>query len=51
MSELPPHGRSEDQLEEKLRFSDKVREGLRQADAGETISHEEARAELSEWLD
>ena len=57
--ELAPFGRSEDLLEEasfddaveKLRFLYKVREGLRQAEADETVSHEEARVELAEWLD
>lgn len=58
MNDLPPHDHSEDLLEEaslgetveRLRFRYKVREGLRQAEAGETVSHEEARVELSEWL-
>ncbi|MEM8961399.1 MAG: hypothetical protein AAGD38_07980 [Acidobacteriota bacterium] len=35
---------------DKREFLDKVHNGLRQADAGETVSHEEARQRLAKWL-
>lgn len=39
----------EDALE-KLYFLYKVRRGLDQADAGETVSHQDARERLAQWL-
>ena len=35
----------------ELYFRQKVDEGLRQLDAGEGIAHEEAKRQLSSWLD
>lgn len=35
---------------EKLYFLYKIRRGIRQADAGQTVSHEEARKRLKKWL-
>ncbi|MEQ8331409.1 MAG: hypothetical protein RH859_13200 [Longimicrobiales bacterium] len=42
---LPDDATLEDAME-RLYFLAKVEEGLRQADAGETLSHDEARAHL-----
>lgn len=37
-------------MEERyLRY--KIKRGIRQADAGETMSHEQARARLKAWLE
>ena len=43
--ELPDDATVEDAME-RLYFLAKVEEGLRQADAGETLSHEEVRKRL-----
>ncbi len=45
-----PDELSLDDVVDQIRFIYKVRKGLRQADAGETISHEEARERLKHWL-
>ena len=42
---LPDDATLEDAME-RLYFLAKVEEGLRQADTGETLSHDEARAHL-----
>ena len=36
---------------EKLYLLYKIEKGIQQADAGQTISHEEAKKQLSKWLD
>jgi predicted transcriptional regulator len=46
---LPDDASFEDAIELIL-FLKKVDRGLRQAQAGETISNEEARARLAHWL-
>jgi predicted transcriptional regulator len=45
VQQLPPDATVE-QAMERLYFMAKVEEGLRQADAGQVISHEEARRRL-----
>jgi predicted transcriptional regulator len=45
--DLPEDATVEDAME-RLYFMAKVEEGLRQADAGETLSHEEAKARILE---
>lgn len=39
-----------DEAIERLRFLYKVHRGIQQADAGETLSHEEAAERLGQWL-
>lgn len=48
LQRLPPDATIEDAIE-RLYFLGKVERGLKQADAGETVSHEEARRRLNEW--
>ena len=36
---------------EKLHLFYKVHRGIRQADAGQTVSHEQAREHLKKWLE
>lgn len=43
-----PEDATVEQVMERLYFLAKVEEGLRQADAGQTISHEEARRRVLE---
>jgi predicted transcriptional regulator len=45
---LPPDATLEDVIEQ-LYFLHKVERGLAEADAGETVSHEEALAEREHW--
>jgi predicted transcriptional regulator len=45
--DLPEDATVEDAME-RLYFMAKVEEGLRQADAGETLNHEEAKARILE---
>jgi predicted transcriptional regulator len=45
VQQLPPDATVE-QAMERLYFLAKVEEGLRQADAGEVVSHDEARRRL-----
>ncbi|CAN5280983.1 hypothetical protein BH20GEM2_BH20GEM2_17860 [soil metagenome] len=45
---LPPDATLEDVIEQ-LYFLYKVERGLAEADAGETVSHEEALAEREHW--
>jgi predicted transcriptional regulator len=45
---LPPDATIEDAME-RLYFLGKVERGLKQADAGEVVSHEEARRYVNEW--
>ena len=49
VEELPPNATIEDAME-RLLFLAKVERGLKQADAGETISHMEVKERMAEWL-
>ena len=46
---LPVNATIEDVME-RLLFLAKIERGLRQADAGETISHMEVKERMAEWL-
>lgn len=46
---LPANATIEDAME-RLLFLAKVERGLKQADAGETISHAEVKERMTEWL-
>ena len=48
--DLPEDASIEDAME-KLFFLYKIEKGIEQADAGLTVSHEEAKQRLSKWLD
>jgi hypothetical protein len=50
MIERLPDDASVEDIMAELYFRQKVDEGLRQLDAGEGISHEEARRRLGKWL-
>ena len=39
-----------DEALEKFYLLYKIRRGIQQADAGQTVSHEEARERLEKWL-
>lgn len=39
-----------EELQYRLYVLEKIEKGTRQLDAGEGISHEQARAELAKWL-
>lgn len=49
VEELPANVTIEDAME-RLLFLAKVERGLKQADAGETISHMEVEERMAEWL-
>ena len=49
VEEFPPNATIEDAME-RLLFLAKVERGLKQADAGETISHMEVNERMAEWL-
>lgn len=49
VEELPANATIEDAME-RLLFLAKVERGLKQADAGETISHTQVKERMSEWL-
>jgi predicted transcriptional regulator len=49
VQELPANATIEDAME-RLLFLAKVERGLKQADAGETISHMELKERMAEWL-
>jgi predicted transcriptional regulator len=49
VEELPADATIEDAME-RLLFLAKVERGLKQADAGETISHMEVKERMAEWL-
>ena len=49
VKELPPDVSFEDVME-RLYLLYKIRRGIAQADAGETISNEEARERMSKWV-
>ncbi len=46
---LPENASIEDVME-RLLFLSKIEKGIRQADAGQTISHEEVRKKMAPWL-
>ena len=46
-----PNGATIEDAMERLYLLYKVEKGIRQADSGETISHEEAKKRLSKWLE
>ncbi|NQT88038.1 hypothetical protein HQ560_14825 [bacterium] len=47
--DLPEEASIEDAME-RLLFVAKVEKGLQQADAGETVPHEEVKARMAKWL-
>ena len=47
---LPDDAHIEDAME-RLYLLYKVEKGCQQADAGQTVSHEEAKKQLKKWLD
>lgn len=47
---LPAQARIEDAME-RLYLLYKVEKGIQQADAGQTVSHQEAKKRLQKWLD
>jgi predicted transcriptional regulator len=49
VEELPANATIEDAME-RLLFLAKIERGLKQADAGETISHVEVKERMAEWL-
>ena len=49
IEELPQDSTFEDTFE-RLYFLYKVEKGIRQADAGQKISHGEAKARMKKWL-
>jgi predicted transcriptional regulator len=49
VEELPANAPIEDAME-RLLFLAKIERGLKQADAGETISHVEVKERMAEWL-
>jgi len=49
VEKLPANATIEDAME-RLLFLAKVERGLKQADAGETISHMEVKERMSKWL-
>ena len=50
ISNLPENASIEDAME-KLFLLYKIEKGIEQADAGLTVSHEEAKQRLRKWLD
>ena len=49
VEELPANATIEDAME-RLLFLAKIERGLKQADAGKTISHMEVKERMAEWL-
>ena len=49
VQDLPEDARIEDAME-KLLFIAKIEMGLHQADAGQTIPHEDVRKRVEKWL-
>ena len=45
-----PEGASVDEAVDRLYLLEKIERGIAQADAGQTVSHEEALRRLSRWL-
>ena len=50
VKELPDQSSYEDVME-RIYFLYKVEKGIQQADSGQKVSHEEARARLKKWLE
>jgi predicted transcriptional regulator len=50
VQDLPAEAGIEDAME-RLYLLLKIDKGLQQADAGETVSHEEAKERLGKWLE
>ncbi len=48
IQELPPDATVDDAME-RLYLLGKIERGIAQADAGQTISHDEARRRLARW--
>ncbi|MBA7470745.1 hypothetical protein ES707_06032 [subsurface metagenome] len=46
-----PEKTSIEEAMEKLYILYKIEKGIQQADAGNTVSHEEAKKRLNKWLD
>ena len=46
---LPDNAHIEDAME-RLLFLAKIEKGLEQADAGETISHDQVKEKMAKWL-
>jgi hypothetical protein len=49
VQELPSDATFEDAME-RLYFLCKIEKGIRQADAGRTISHDQAKKRMKKWL-
>ena len=49
IQDLPPDATVADAME-RLYLLHKIERGIAQADAGQTVSHEEARRRLARWL-
>jgi predicted transcriptional regulator len=47
---LPKNASIEDAME-KLYFMAKIEKGLKQADSGEILSHQQAREKMGKWLE
>ena len=50
LQELPEDATYDDAIE-RLRFVQTIEERIAEADAGQTISHEEVRRRIKAWLD
>jgi predicted transcriptional regulator len=48
VQELPPDATFEDAME-RLYFLCKIEKGIRQADAGRTVSHAQAKKRMKKW--
>ncbi len=49
IKDLPDNAQIEDAMERLLLLA-KIERGIKQADAGETISHDEVKQRLSKWV-
>jgi predicted transcriptional regulator len=49
IQKLPDDATFEDAIE-RLLFLESIERGIKQADAGQVVSHEEAKRRLSKWL-
>jgi len=49
VSQLPDDATYEDAME-RLLFLAKIEKGLEQADAGQTLSHEQVKQQVARWL-
>ena len=50
MADYRKHIDAEYESMERLLFLAKIEKGLQQADAGETIPHEQVREQMAKWL-